>query len=70
MPAVRVNWRSVTCHDEFPQRVQENAKRAEKTSKEAAAQAFRQLALRAADGHEIHRCKQRKILGCLHLWIS
>jgi hypothetical protein len=40
MPAVRVGWRSVTCHDEFTQRPQESAKRAEKTSKEAAARAL------------------------------
>ena len=40
MPAVRVSWRSVTCHDEFTQRLQESAKRAEKTSKEAAAHAL------------------------------
>jgi len=43
-----------TCHDEFTQRAHESAKRAEKTSNEAAAHAFRRLARGASQaGHEM-----------------
>ena len=54
----------------FALRVRESAKRAEKTSKEAAARALPPARAARADGHEIRRCKQRRTLRCLHLWIT
>ena len=59
MPAIRVSWRSVTCHDEFTQEGAKSAKRAEKTSKEAAAHAL--PAARASREEEDHEISETNI---------